>query len=420
MAAKKRAEEDAERNMRNRESISEAIQQLFERRTKSIMARESKKTLDANARKFFALVKKQPFKADHFTMTAEFDHFSSPYLEALWDENYPAIKSKLLQFLQEHPVPLLVIKFEGEDKAKKDFIWTLHRLDNLAEVQKKSISQKQLKHFAQVPEIGIVAMATNVVCCDYNAELGQFTALENIEFEITPRERQKATPKRLKYITKPICPPFFAGHYRCVRNFEEVQVTGPPKKKNGDRTIVFRENVGSTGDTEIVGFHVWNKDFVILILDKYYGMQIFMIDTRTDKVALQEIEFHGTRSQVAQVNGVDEQALFVQHDHYIIEYRQTPAGFSKLRLFVGFLQEPFLFYLRCFHVGKKYLCVGTESFVSFYDMTAAVETEGQLVNVEADFHVRCYEPSDIFFVDPSESREVLVSSRAGVQLWTLK
>jgi len=418
MAAKKRAEEDAERNMRNRESISEAIQQLFERRTKSIMARESKKTLDANARKFFALVKKQPFTVDHFTITAEFDNFFSYYLDTLRDENYAAIKSKLTQFLKEHRVPLLMITFNG--RKKEELIWTLHRLDNLAEVQKKSISQKQLKHFAQVPDVGIVAMATNVVCCDYNAELGQFTALENIEFEITPRERQKETPKRLEYLTKPICPPFFAGHYRCVRNYNEVQVTGPPKKKNGDRTIVLRENVGSTRDTGIVGFHVWKKDFVILILDKYYWLQIYVIDTRTDKVAMHKTEFRGTRSQVAQVDGVDEQALFVQHENYIIEYRQTPAGFSKVRLFVGFLQEPFLPYVMCFHVGKKYLCVGTESFVSFYDMTAAVETEGQLVNVEADFHIRCYKPSDIFFVDPGESREVLVSSQAGVQLWTLK
>lgn len=363
------------------------------------MAHANKKTLEANALKFFALVKKQAFASPRVTITAENNFAFSVALQDPDDESAAGIQSKLDKFLDDHPVAMLQIEYDALKPAESK--WTLHRLHFVVEVPKKPISKRQLKHFAQVPDVGIVAMASSAVCCKYDADLGQFTALEDIVFDDL------------------IATPFFAGKYRCVRNEHEIQVTGPSKK--GDRKVVWRKEADpKRGRTIVVGFHVWDKSSVILVLSVPSGMQIYTIDTKTDKVTLQETEFQGTQSQVAQAENMAEQGLFVLSDKQITWYKHGPGGFFKFRTLVGFVQEPFLARAACFCVGQYYLCVGADFFVSLYDMADVVLTESAVVTLEARMHVACHEPNELFYADPGTNRELLVSSQEGVQLWTLE
>jgi len=418
MASKTRAEEDAARNLQNLEAVSEAVRLLFEQRANRIMARVAKKTLEVNARTFFALVKKQFFAGLHVTIVAESTDFYSKYFDerSIQTENSSAIQSTLKQFLKKHPVPLLQLQFDFRQPPQSR--WTMHVQDFSVEVKKKRISQRKLKHFARVPGVGIVAMATNTLCCDYNKELGQFTSLEDIEFELTPRERdqeekdKKRAGAKYKSPYAVVKPAFLAGEFRCVQSAREIQVTGPPERSEILRT---------KNAIEVVGLHVWSEDVAILLTRPKVGysyLTIYTIDTRAQDVTQQATMFEGYQSQMARVDGTDEQALFVLQGNLVAEFRHRPDGFFKAKTFGGFLQEPFLVKLTCFHVGQKYLCIGTEFFVSFYDMDDVSATQESHVSMEAKFHIRCLDPVEMFFVDADET-QILVSSETGVELWTL-
>lgn len=424
MASRKRAAEDDARNSRNLDSAARLVREVAEESANRAMAHTFDKTLEANTFKFFELVKKQPFRSSAVILNAEYDYvYTSEFYYK--DDVYAKIRSTLTQFVKEHPVELCKIIFAEWNPPGS--IWKLYRLHGAVHVEKKKISQRPLKHFAQISGIGIVGMATNTLCCDYNEKLGQFTALEEIEFKVSPldTEAMKHGGGDRKV---PWAPAFLAGDWRCVQNKFHIQITGPPNTRDGSRPEYFREfneMQQSYNSEKVVGFHVWDDHIIILLTRTLQTMVIHKFEVRTGERLTQEDDFKGIQSRVARVDGTDEQSLFVLAVDQVREFRYNYAhgGFYQVRQFIYLVPKRFTANMVCFQVGPQYMCVGTKTRVIFHDIAqkiADMEARKQFsAEMTADFNVRCRKPVDMIFANPGEKNDLLVSSADGVQLWAL-
>jgi hypothetical protein len=301
------------------------------------------------------------------------------------------------------------------------------------EIDKKHISQRQVVHLSRSPQTSdISGMCSTTLRCYFDDKLGQMRAWDDIEFELEPSEseeprqrkkrREPVAPESAVNLRKPIAPAFLAGDFYCMQNKKMIRVKSP------ETVYLTVPTLGTDSPRSIIGFHVWD-DQVVLITDVVGGVKIFMIDIQTRQVQTRIMELHNVQqSQVAYMVGEEENRLFLFHLGKIVECAKSPTGCEKVTVFQ--YEPPFSFAQRgkCFCIQQGIICIGFDSFVAFYNFEQIrkdvkpmkhLELQGPVWTSNCYFYVTCNKPSEVIFVSPDSTKQVLVSSAEGVQLWTL-
>jgi len=346
---------------------------------------------ERNAIELFNLVKKQKFPLSQLVIDAEFNCYSSPDFSAsrfgFGNGFGHDFNAQVVDFLRAHPVPPMQISLD----TKREVQWAWTKVQGAREIKKTQLSHKPVMHFAYFPATGeVTGMVSNTLQCSLDKGSGVFRTKDTIKDAVAP--------------------PFFAGEYVCVQSSDRIRVTNRSDEFASINTV--RDKVPMDlryiTPTSVIGFHVWDQSNLIVVAKTEYGTNIYTINTVTRQVKTQIFDFAADQTQVTTLFGEKGKSLFLQFGQRFYECTTGPNGFSKVRVINTISPKQYMPRPTCFCINTQTLCVGSDSFVSFYNVSHPVR------EMEADFYVTCNKPRELFFT----GEDILVSGEDGVQLWT--
>jgi len=359
------------------------------------------------------------------------------------------VQKLVTDFLKQHPVPAL--RFSLARSAGPFTVtmqWSMEPTQGAVQVHKKRISQREVVHLSRSSQTGeITGMCSNLVKCSFDEERGIMRGIDDILFELAPMESEE--PRRPRRgedegkrvdvnLRKPVNPAFFAGDFHCVQNAEMIRVYGPKNTSFRNKNIYLSastvqpdtpEHLKDTMPSSVIGFHVWDQSRVILVTSVRSGVKIFTIDVTNMQYKTQVIpDFFPFQSQVVVLADARRQRLFLFDSGGFTEYEEGPAGFDEVaahdyRKSFRFAQNG-----TCFCIQQGKLCIGFDSFVALYNFDQ-IRQDVKVLDEDDDqrpawqrncsFYVTCNKPSGVIFVSQDSTRQLLVSSAEGTQVWTL-
>lgn len=404
-----------------------------------------------NEKAFLDLVKKQKLPKGLNLLVIKAEH------HAVWvtdmqedEENFEKftrqLNDALSRFLEEKTVGSIEVVVDMNEPLSSR--WVLTRTSGAKPVKTTFVARTPLRHFTRMDVTDeISAMGSNTHRCIFSQGQNKFLTFAQIKYLLSADEMKKEQRKRMKEMrdnaaltpqqrkykapfhsrAEPSKKAFFAGDFQCVENLDSIQVSNPNRAPETAVYLTIPKD-----RVNVIGLHSWGEQHIILVTITQHQSQLHIINIDTRIVEMQTIPFRCEHSQVAQMDGMDEPQIFLQHSSTLMTYKQSPAGFVHANIFKMEVPKPHASNVKCFDVGTRHLCVGMEEFVIIYnlaqywnDMEAWKASKKQspkeklrIENEAIGAYFFCERPVEVLLVDPSAPTNILVATEHGVVMLT--